>query len=256
MGATPLAAFLSLALPPDMLRTPPAANDGSKVSSPASAPSPRSTTPPSPAATPPSPPPTSSSPTSSSSAPPPPAAPCAASGAHPGDALYVTGSLGGAHAELSTLLASNRPSRATASSSHPHLYPQPRLEVGAHSSPPPARHRRHRHQRRPLHRPHPPLRILPPPRRDRRHRHPPPSAHAKTCRPTKPSTPRCTEAKTTNFSSPHHPTPASRAASPECPSPASAPSMLTDANKPRITLIHPTKAPTELKPAGWQHFSQ
>jgi thiamine-monophosphate kinase len=53
------------------------------------------------------------------------------SGAHPGDAIYVTGSLGGAHAELSALLASTRPSRATASPSHPHLFPQTRLAVGA-----------------------------------------------------------------------------------------------------------------------------
>jgi hypothetical protein len=27
------------------------------------------------------------------------------------------------------------------------------------------------------------------------------------------------------------------------------------ANKPRITLTHPNKSPSELKPAGWQHFS-
>lgn len=53
------------------------------------------------------------------------------SGAHPGDILYVTGTLGGAHAELSALLSSNRPSRATVSPDHPHLYPQPRLAVGA-----------------------------------------------------------------------------------------------------------------------------
>lgn len=53
------------------------------------------------------------------------------SGAHPGDILYVTGALGGAHAELSALLSSNRRSRATASPNHPHLYPQPRLAVGA-----------------------------------------------------------------------------------------------------------------------------
>jgi thiamine-monophosphate kinase len=52
------------------------------------------------------------------------------SGAHPGDILYVTGALGGAHTELSALLASNRPSRATVSPDHPHLYPQPRLAVG------------------------------------------------------------------------------------------------------------------------------
>ena len=53
------------------------------------------------------------------------------SGAHTGDILYVTGSLGGAHAELSALLASNRRSHATASPNHPHLYPQPRLAAGA-----------------------------------------------------------------------------------------------------------------------------
>lgn len=53
------------------------------------------------------------------------------SSAQPGDALYITGSLGGAHAELTGLLKSNRPSRATASANHPHLFPQPRLAVGA-----------------------------------------------------------------------------------------------------------------------------
>jgi len=51
--------------------------------------------------------------------------------AHPGDVLYVTGALGGAHAELSSLLNSNRRSRAKASQDHPHFYPQPRLAIGA-----------------------------------------------------------------------------------------------------------------------------
>ncbi len=51
--------------------------------------------------------------------------------ARAGDALYVTGSLGGAHAELTALLAANRPSRAKVSQSHPHFFPQPRLAVGA-----------------------------------------------------------------------------------------------------------------------------
>ncbi len=51
--------------------------------------------------------------------------------ARPGDAVYVTGALGGAHAELTALLSSNRPSRATAATPHPHFYPQPRLAVGA-----------------------------------------------------------------------------------------------------------------------------
>ena len=54
------------------------------------------------------------------------------SGAHPGDILYVTGALGGAHAELTALLESNRPSHLkTACPNHPHLYPQPRIAVGA-----------------------------------------------------------------------------------------------------------------------------
>jgi thiamine-monophosphate kinase len=53
------------------------------------------------------------------------------SGAQAGDILYVTGAFGGAHAELSTLLKSKRPSKATCSSTHPHFLPQPRLDVGA-----------------------------------------------------------------------------------------------------------------------------
>ena len=56
------------------------------------------------------------------------------SGAKPGDALYVTGALGGAAAELAQLAASPRRFarlRAQAdTSAHPHLFPQPRLKVG------------------------------------------------------------------------------------------------------------------------------
>ena len=54
------------------------------------------------------------------------------SGARPGDALYCTGALGGAAAELAALGKS--PAifrRARASGDHPHLFPQPRLAVGA-----------------------------------------------------------------------------------------------------------------------------
>ena len=53
------------------------------------------------------------------------------SGARPGDALYVTGSLGGADAELKALLHSGRRSRAKAGGDHPHLFPRPRLGVGS-----------------------------------------------------------------------------------------------------------------------------
>ena len=53
------------------------------------------------------------------------------SGAHAGDALYVTGSLGGAQAELSALLKRDRRPRADRSGQHPHLFPQPRLAVGS-----------------------------------------------------------------------------------------------------------------------------
>jgi thiamine-monophosphate kinase len=52
--------------------------------------------------------------------------------ARAGDLLYCTGSLGGAAAELAALAAS--PSRfrsAVSSGDHPHLFPQPRLAVGA-----------------------------------------------------------------------------------------------------------------------------
>jgi thiamine-monophosphate kinase len=53
------------------------------------------------------------------------------SGARPGDLLYITGALGGAAAELAALSASPRKFRsATPSHDHPHLFPQPRLAVG------------------------------------------------------------------------------------------------------------------------------
>jgi len=51
--------------------------------------------------------------------------------ARPGDLLYTTGALGGAAAELTALSASPRRYRnATPSDNHPHLFPQPRLAVG------------------------------------------------------------------------------------------------------------------------------
>ncbi len=55
------------------------------------------------------------------------------SAAHPGDAVYVTGSLGGAAAELALLAAAPEKfaRRVRASAGHPHLFPQPRLAVGA-----------------------------------------------------------------------------------------------------------------------------
>ncbi|MGA7521210.1 MAG: thiamine-phosphate kinase [Acidobacteriaceae bacterium] len=54
------------------------------------------------------------------------------SGAKPGDTLYVTGSLGGAAAELQQLSRNPRRFRslAEASADHPHLYPEPRLAAG------------------------------------------------------------------------------------------------------------------------------
>lgn len=52
--------------------------------------------------------------------------------AHPGDLLYCTGSLGGAAAELSSLAAFPRKFRnAQPTGDHPHLFPRPRLAVGA-----------------------------------------------------------------------------------------------------------------------------
>jgi thiamine-monophosphate kinase len=50
------------------------------------------------------------------------------SGARPGEMLYVTGSLGGAAAELRSVLAGRK--IAGRGGDHPHLFPQPRIEVG------------------------------------------------------------------------------------------------------------------------------
>lgn len=53
------------------------------------------------------------------------------SGAHPGDLLYVTGQLGGAAAELSAMLErAPRPARPSTTANHPHLFPQPRIGTG------------------------------------------------------------------------------------------------------------------------------
>jgi thiamine-monophosphate kinase len=55
------------------------------------------------------------------------------SGAKAGDILYVTGALGGAEAELLALGRNPQAfrKRTKAAPGHPHLYPEPRLEVGA-----------------------------------------------------------------------------------------------------------------------------
>jgi thiamine-monophosphate kinase len=51
--------------------------------------------------------------------------------ARPGDILYVTGTLGGAATELAALAQNPRRYRNTSpADDHPHLYPQPRLTVG------------------------------------------------------------------------------------------------------------------------------
>jgi thiamine-monophosphate kinase len=50
------------------------------------------------------------------------------SGARAGDAIYATGSLGGAAAELERLLA--KPTTRVAPGAHPQLFPEPRLAVG------------------------------------------------------------------------------------------------------------------------------
>jgi thiamine-monophosphate kinase len=62
------------------------------------------------------------------------------SGAKPGDAIYVTGTLGGAAAELRALIESNKRTPAqplarfrrlvAASAEHPHFFPEPRIHVG------------------------------------------------------------------------------------------------------------------------------
>lgn len=53
------------------------------------------------------------------------------SGAKPGDVLYVTGSLGGAAAELGAMLSgATRKTRANPLHGHPHLFPQPHIATG------------------------------------------------------------------------------------------------------------------------------
>jgi len=53
------------------------------------------------------------------------------SGARPGDAIYVTGRLGGAAAEFEALRANPEAfRRAKPDKTHPHLFPQPRITVG------------------------------------------------------------------------------------------------------------------------------
>jgi thiamine-monophosphate kinase len=53
------------------------------------------------------------------------------SGASPGDALYVTGQLGGAAAELSAMLSRGRRTlNHKTTEDHPHMFPEPRLDVG------------------------------------------------------------------------------------------------------------------------------
>jgi thiamine-monophosphate kinase len=53
------------------------------------------------------------------------------SGGVAGDSLYVTGELGGAAAELATMLKRRRRILSVATTEdHPHLFPEPRLDVG------------------------------------------------------------------------------------------------------------------------------
>lgn len=52
------------------------------------------------------------------------------SGAAAGDVLYISGALGGAAAELANVLASGSRARAGRGTEHPHLFPEPRLAVG------------------------------------------------------------------------------------------------------------------------------
>ena len=51
-------------------------------------------------------------------------------GASMGDAIYVTGCLGGAAAELASVLRSKRMVSVASTEDHPHLFPEPRLDVG------------------------------------------------------------------------------------------------------------------------------
>ena len=51
-------------------------------------------------------------------------------GASAGDIIYVTGRLGGAAAELASVLRSKRMVSVTSTEDHPHLFPEPRLDVG------------------------------------------------------------------------------------------------------------------------------
>jgi len=176
------------------------------------------------------------------------------SGARPGDVLYVTGSLGGAHAELSALLTSNRPSRATVSPSHPHLYPQPRLKVGG------ALLRRHLATAA--------IDISDGLSTDLTHLCESSRLRAEIDATTIPLHP------ITNKLSPDQALPSALhggedyellfAASPSTRMPRSIAGVPITrigtllpyrANKSRITLTHSTESPIELKPAGWQHFS-
>lgn len=50
--------------------------------------------------------------------------------AHAGDALYVTGHLGGAAAELAQILHRRKAVKVSTAKNHPHLYPEPRIATG------------------------------------------------------------------------------------------------------------------------------
>jgi thiamine-monophosphate kinase len=128
MGATPLAAFLSLALPADLPRTPTghrwiadflaglaalATSTHTPLAGGDTAQSPTDTILADIVLT-------GTAPTGTA---------LRRSTARPGDHLYVTGSLGGAAAELRTVLSHKTP-RRTPPRNHPHLYPQPRLLQG------------------------------------------------------------------------------------------------------------------------------